>query len=512
MHPKAATLDKGDSPYFLIEKRNGHFETRGQHSAEFGHRLDSPASAATEGIFASWHWNGTRLVVHNDRYGIYPLFWYRPPDGGIGISSSLTKLVEQGAPTELDMDALAVLFRLGCFVGDDTPFAAIKTVPPNAAFEWASGKLQCHGRYPKIPSASAISRDEAIDRYIDLFAKAMAKRRPISGKFAVPVTGGRDSRHILLELHRTGIEPTVCVSALDNPPDPNLDPKVGELLCREIGFKHVIVDQKLSLLSAETRKNCETHFCAPAHGWYLALAEYLNGRFDDIYDGLGGDVLSQSSFLTPDLDASFRSQDVAAITAKLLFGGMPEKPVLKSLLKRSLQKSISPQVAKRRLAREVGKHLDMPNPIASFFFWNRTRRMTALAPFSLLPAQPRAYAPFLDHELFDFMNTLPSNMLLDRTFHDDAIARAYPDFAHIPYADDKATPPADDRRIRARFVNEATRRFLVQKPWSLMDNIVPRARLLAGFLSCGYIQPWIPLWIVYLDQIESVINGQPRSG
>lgn len=492
--------------YFYVGPHDDSFETQGQKSAYFGHKTSTETCGTAEGIFACWHWDGERLIVNNDRYGIYPLFWFTTPNGSICISTSILKLIKQGAPTELDVEALAVFFRLGTFLGEDTPFTAIKTLPPDAVFEWANGNLKYYGRYPKVSTASAVSRDEAIDQYIDLFAKAMAKRRPTSDNFAIPVTGGRDSRHILLELHRTGIEPAVCVSALDNPPDPNKDPEIGKLLCNEMGFRHVTVDQKLSLLSAELRKNCETHFCAPAHAWFFALADFLNGCFDYTYDGLGGDVLSQSSFLNPGIDAIFRSNDVHAISSELLFGRTPEQPVLKGLLPHKLQKSMSSEVAKGRLAKEVKKHLDMPNPTASFFFWNRTRRMTALAPYSLLEQQLCVYAPFLDHDLFDFMNTLPSSMLLDRTFHDDAISRAYPTFSHIPYANDKATSPGDDRYVRTRFLDEATRKFLLRKPWSLMKNVTPRTKLLAGFLSRGHIRPWIPMSIAYLDQIDSIVN------
>ncbi len=195
-----------EHPYFLARKRGERLETRGQPRAEFGHKIPSNHSVA-DGIFARWHWDGTRLVVGNDRYGFCPLFWANLPDNGVCVSPSLVSLVEQGAPTDLDIEALAVFFRLGFFVGNDTPFAAIKTVPPNAVLEWENGKLECHGRYPQAPNTTKLSRDEAIDRYIDLFSHAMAKRTPGSDAFAIPISGGRDSRHILLELHRTGSNP-----------------------------------------------------------------------------------------------------------------------------------------------------------------------------------------------------------------------------------------------------------------------------------------------------------------
>lgn len=507
--PRCATRRvAGDHPYLSLRKRGRAFEAAGQPVAAFGHRLPTVGHAVDDGVFAEWHWDGVRLVVNNDRYGIFPLFWYRSPDGGVCVSSSLATLIELGAPTQLDLEALAVFLRLGIFVGDDTPFAAIKVIPPNAAFEWHDGVLACTGRYPETPVVSAISRDDAIDRYIALFARAMAKRRPVSGNFAMPISGGRDSRHILLELHRTGFKPEVCVSAWDNPPDPNRDPIIGKELCGALGLQHATVDQRLSLLDAELRKNRETHFCASTHGWYLALADYLNGHFDAAYDGIAGDVWSQSAFLDADLDAAFRLLDESSIAAALLDAvGTPEA-TLGATLGSGLRGSRNRNVAINRLAREIEKHLGMPNPIASFFFWNRTRRMTALAPYALLRGVPTAYAPFLDHDLFDFMTTLPTAMLMDRRFHDDAIARAYPRYAHIPYADNKRDPATDATTVKSRFLSQAVRRYLLHKPWSLLRNIGPRMRILAGAVSQGKIMDWQLPMVVYLDQLEGLMKSQ----
>lgn len=505
LQPNADWTSEANCSYFLVQKRSEKFETQGQASAEFGHQIPPTSHSVPDGIFACWHWDGTRLVVNNDRYGFYPLFWFSPPGGGVCVSPSLVTLIEQGAPTDLDVEGLAVFFRLGYFVDDDTPFSAIKTVPPNAVFEWTNGKLECHGRYPSVSKVSTLSRDDAIDRYIELFAQSMARRAPVAGTFAMPISGGRDSRHILLELHRSGLEPSMCVTAMDNPPDSNEDPKVSAALCKELGFKHVVIDQQLSLLSAQLRKNRETHFCASAHGWYVALADVLNGRFDCAYDGIAGDVLSQSKFLSPGLDAAFRSRQVKSICNMLFSQAASSYTGLHTLLKGDLKMALEQEVATKRLAVEVERRLDDPNPVASFIFWNRTRREIALAPYSLLAGISRVYAPFLDHDLFDFLTTLPVSMLMDHTFHDDTIARAYPKFAHIPYVD-KASPPTDDSKARTRFLGESARRFLLKKPSRLIKNVRPRAKMLASLLSGGHVNPWIPPLIIYLDQLESLAD------
>lgn len=504
----AAWGSDATGPWIHTRMREGRAEVRGQCHAQFGHRIPSAAQAVADGIFAGWDWDGKRLVVSNDRYGFFPMFWCRLPNGGVCVSPSLVALVEQGAPTDLDIEALSVFLRLGYFVGNDTPFVAIRVVPPNASFEWENGQLTCQGRYPSSAKPTACGRDDAIDEYIDLFARAMARRTP-AGPFAVPISGGRDSRHILLEMHRTGFTPTTCISVIDNPPDPNEDPRIAGILCKELGFPFAAIDQQLSTFAAQVRKNRETHFCATSHGWYLALADALNGRFECAYDGIAGDVLSQSKFLTSRLNEAFHSRDFDSICDALQERQGSNWPGTSNLVQGELIPALDPAIARGRLVRELGRHLDQPNPVASFILWNRTRREIALAPYALLKGVPHVYAPFLDHALFDFLATLPSHMVMDHRFHDDTIARAYPKFAHIPYADHNVASP-DDSRERARFLVEAARAFVLKRPSRLMKNLGPRTKMLAAVLSRGHLRPWLSPLLIYLDQIESIARGSFR--
>ncbi|NII11153.1 hypothetical protein [Oleiagrimonas sp. C23AA] len=495
----------GGAPYFLVRQVDEILETSGRAEACFGHELPSDNHDVVDGVFARWLWDGRRLVVRNDRYGCYPLFWFRLQDGGVCVSPSIEVLIEQGAPRDLDTESLAVFFRLGYFVGDDTPFRAIKSVPPHAVFEWENNRLQCRGRYPATPVVVHHSRDEAIDTYIDLFSRSMAKRTPGTGRCVVPLSGGRDSRHILLELHRTGRPPDVCVSALDHPPDPNEDPAIAAQLCKALQLDCTIVPQQLPVFSAEWQKNRETNFCTPMHSWYLALSTFVNGRFDYAYDGIGGDVLSQSKSLNPDMDAVFRSSDVRAICSALISRQKTSASVTLSLLKGELAAARDEGLAITRLATEVEKHLDHPNPVGSFMFWNRTRRSIALAPYNMIRGISCVYAPFLDHELFDYLSSLPVSLLMDHKFHDQTIARAYPSFSDIPYARNSA-PMASNNAQQARFLAQAAGIFALKRPSRIMKNMVPRARMLASVCSFGRVNPWVPKSIIYIDQIESMLR------
>lgn len=491
--------------YFVATTTNGRLETLGRPNVEFGHRISSVNHAVDDGVYAFWRWDGQRLVAGNDRYGFFPLFW-SSIDNGIGISPSILQLIELGASTKLDVDALAVFFRLGHFVGEDTPFSEIKTLPPNADFEWENGQLRCQPRYPVIPECSAVSRHNAVDAYIALFEQAMARRLPPGGSSAVPASGGKDSRHILFQLHKMGITPTICVTEKDPPPDPNEDVEVAARLCRELGFPHTIVEHEMSVFNSHVRKVREVGFCEVPDGWYLPVTDFLRQQYNCVYDGIAGDVLSQSSFLNTDLDAVFQSGRSEAICTMLFARHGGTDFILKDLLRGALEPAAEIDVAVARLSREVSRHITAHNPVASFIFWNRTRRKIAMGPYGLLRNVQYVYAPYLDHDLYDFLTTLPASLLMDRRFHTEVIEKAYPAFRNIPYADHKAARTVDDRRVKAQYLAEAGRRLMLKRPSSVVRTFSPRMKMMISILSRGHVNPWLSPLIVYLDQLESVVE------
>src|SRR5262249_4477166 len=123
------------------------------------------------------------------------------------------------------------------------------------------------------------------------------RRAPQRGDVAVPLSGGRDSRHILLELHEQAHRPQLCVTARLYPPRNDEDARVAASVAAALGLPHVVLEQG-ERFDAELQKNVATSFCAEEHSWALVLADFLRRRAGTVYDGIGGDVLSAGLFLT----------------------------------------------------------------------------------------------------------------------------------------------------------------------------------------------------------------------
>src|SRR5262245_55780724 len=153
-------------PFFHVRRAAGGYELKGQTSCALGHKIQNPARTDVDGVFVEWAWDGNCLRAHNDRYGFYPVYYFAN-ENEMAISTSICHLLGAGASRDLDYEGMAAYLYIGCFIGEDTAFRAIKMLPPNAKLEWRDGQLTVSGRII-IQKQQTPSRNNAIDAYISL--------------------------------------------------------------------------------------------------------------------------------------------------------------------------------------------------------------------------------------------------------------------------------------------------------------------------------------------------------
>src|SRR5690242_11615152 len=347
-------------PFVHIRRVGDRYVVNGQLSCSFGHRI-ARSEGSDDGVFAAWSWNGDTLKVENDRYGMYPLY-YAAWDGQIAVSRGIMSLLHCGTPTDLDGDALAVFLRLGFFLGEDTPFRAIRVPPPNGVLEWRAGHLNVQSGL-RFPKPQHLGRRTAQDGLIELFATAIRRRRPQAEDFSVPLSGGRDSRHILLCLCADGSKPRSCITVRSFMQRQHDEDEAAARVAAALEVPHVVLHQTSDLFTAEQGKNVATDFCTDEHAWLLVLADYLSNRARWIYDGIGGDVLGNGLFAEPESIELYEANRIEELAERLLG---PE--IWPDILTKSAYKRLSRSAALGRLIREMSRHASAPNTITSFYF------------------------------------------------------------------------------------------------------------------------------------------------
>ena len=505
-------LKGATGPATLVLDRNG--DVQGNTDLFWGYKTSHDHDGRYGGVWVEWRFKNDHLHLSNDRFGIAPFYYYATRDK-FAVSTSIVDLLRSGAPDELDDAAIAVFLRCGYYVGDDTPFKHIRSLPPLTNIRWHGGKLEIESRpyVPKSGARTGISRREAIIEYGEKFDRAIRRYIP-NGDVCLPLSGGRDSRHILFALLSNGCEPESCVTIGNRSAGPlSGDVAVASLLAQNLGLRHAIIPAS-ETVQKEIEKNALTNFCADEHGWILPLRDHLSQRPDSlVFDGIAGDVFSSGFYMDIENIRLYRSRDFSMLSERLL----GSEGYLPDLLKQDAYNRWNRKLAIDRFSRELTKYVDTPNPITHFFFWNRARREIALSPWSIIAHPCHVVAPYLDNQVFDFLASIPQEFLCSEDdFHTEAIQSRYPQYSHIPYAKKKTS---GKRTAWVKRLHETLHicRYLFASEYSngvTKHFSFPLPRLIAGLSPLGpAISPSGLLnQQIYLEQLSRMRLRGAKSG
>lgn len=415
----------------LTRQPSGLFTVSGKSSASLGYRYSGAGVSEDEGVWAEWNWDGRQLTVRNDRFGFLPVYYAQLPSG-FGVSTSALELIRAGASTELDDAAVAVFVRLGYYIGNDTPFRSVRLLPAGSELKWTEGAPSIRTLAPPISeTVSTLSREQAVREYGERFQEVVEAMVPAaSERMCVPLSAGRDSRHILYALVRAGRNPEMVVTARSAPPRPSTDAQIAAKITAALKLPHTIIEQSEDRFADEMQKDLLTSFCADEHAQMVPVARWLDEqKFAASWDGIAGDIFSCGVYNDNKMLDQFRKRELAELSGWLL----ADDGYLTTSLTPTYRERWNRELAVTRLSRELDQYADLPNPAAPFFFYNRVRRELALCPYGMLNQQTQILAPYLSHAIFDLLINLPFEYFKGRLFHSEAIDQFYPELPQVEY-------------------------------------------------------------------------------
>ena len=173
-------------------------------------RQGTEALAELRGLFAFCWFDGHRLLLARDRFGIKPLY-YASQSGGLAFASEMKALLAlPGISRSPDTDVLSACEVIGhnVFPGR-TPFREISSVKPGHAVEAVAGDAMHQWPFatmPSVPAPGGGSRFQAdelsfqVEQLIESSVRRSMRHDP--NKKAVFFSGGLDSA-LLLEVARS---------------------------------------------------------------------------------------------------------------------------------------------------------------------------------------------------------------------------------------------------------------------------------------------------------------------
>ena len=390
-------------------------------------------SGAECGVHGSWCWDGAVFTLKTDRYGYLPYYYHHDPvSGELVVSDSPQQVVSSIGHCSFDARAVGFFARSGFMLGDSTLYEGVRRAPANSTLQWSAGVLRTTSNEVEAVPDQPRSVEEALDGWIDRFRVAMKRRVPESDSTVMPLSAGRDSRMMLLELNQLGSIPRELVTIGSRAND---DVRIARLIADRMNIPfRLIKPTPLGWMDIEKHRHEMCGFEAIEHSWLVPLWQDLSRGGSGWFDGLGcGSVLRNSvnDEFALDLLRSEHDSDWARLFFSRTAG--PSEDMLERITQCSPVPIASYGEVVSFLQEELAYHRNQPNPITSFTFHNWGRRSIALNPFGICRGTTAIGVPFMDRDLVEWSLSIPAEWCFNHDIQTQACHRLYHDFDDIPF-------------------------------------------------------------------------------
>ncbi|MDI9404277.1 MAG: hypothetical protein QM516_10435 [Limnohabitans sp.] len=390
-------------------------------------------------------------------FGEYPVFLRRQGAGvGVHAAAQINEICSLPSADRCAIDplGLATLLALGFPLGSRTVFSGIERVGPGGMIDSTVGTVVRDCAMP-LPHASAPSPTEVVELAMEALRRSVPQVRPI-----VPLSGGRDSRMILLGLRGLGVRPRVILTA--DSPRHSVDARLAYSLARSCHDPLEFLGQLPWDLARESWRHTRASFESLEHGWFLAVALRARALGGPVTDGIGAGVLSTGSLMKPEAVELWKLGRLDELAVWTLAHAAGTDPAFRDAARRCGIPLASDDEVRHELVRTLRELAVYPNPLGTFSLLHWTRRGIGASAFGLL-GRENVVAPWIDAALCRALLAIELDEALQRDWRDDVLSAL--DRTGVPFADDLR--PARGRRFGSVRGALAWKRFQATVPSAL---------------------------------------------
>jgi asparagine synthase (glutamine-hydrolysing) len=401
-----------------------------------------------EGAFIVMIWNRSRqeVIIANDRFGLYPLF-YAHYDGKLIFAPEMKGILcDDTFPRTLNLTALAQYVRFQHLLGERTFFEDIQLLPNASLLIYdlsaASCSVKPYWTFDDIPYRPEVSFDEAVEEAGRLLRRTVQRLSGDAYRPGVYLSGGLDSRTILGMVERRP------VISLTYGTQNCRDVYYARRIAKAVGSDHHWFD----LPDGEwVREHVDFHldltegFHSWIHAHGISTLPQARQLMDVNLTGWdGGTIMGHKDSVEP-LQVS--AVDDAALITRLFYLCNQEytwpsaTEAEESLLYCEPMRKKIQGLAFDSFRAEMSRYLGYRSDVRGEYFYvrNHCGRLTQnLVTFTRSHVEVRF--PFFDYDLFDFLYSIPALLRGDQTLHRAVIQRETPRLAYIPYDHDEFLP------------------------------------------------------------------------
>jgi asparagine synthase (glutamine-hydrolysing) len=393
-----------------------------------------------------------RLLVANDRFGLYPTYYVRSGEWFAFAPEVKALLVLRAVPRDLDEVALAQYMRFQHVLGTRTFFSAISLLAPATVIHFdLDSRVLTGTRYwwfDAIPYDARISFDDAADHAAHLLGAAVRRMSGDEYRPGVFLSGGLDSRMLLGSVARRPI-----VSVTFGHPDCR-DVRYASRIAAATGSDHrwfPFHDGRWVLKVAEQHLELTEGFHSWIHAHGMSMLTDARQLMQVNLTGWdGGTVMGYPTDFDPRLTDAVDDFALVERVFECLTNGWTwpsisdgEERLLYTPHWRSRLCGLAFDSLRDEFAQYLGLRCDAR---AQFFFLaNHCGRFT-IHMLTFARSHLEVRCPFFDYALIDFIYSLPNEHRTNRRLGRAVLRRLAPRLARIPHDVDDVIP--DDRAWR----------------------------------------------------------------
>ncbi len=428
--------------------RNGAAESDEQVVLGLYERLKDNFVSRLNGAFVIAIWDKTRncLLIANDRFGSYPLFYTCHAGCLIFAPEMKGILCDDTFPRKLDLTALAQYIRFQHLLGQRTFFEDIELLPSASLLVYDLSTASCRVRpywtFDDIPYHPEVSFDEVVEEVGRLLRRAVQRLSGDAYRPGVYLSGGLDSRTILGMIER---RPVVSLA-------------YGTRDCRDVYYARRIAkamgsDHHWFDLSGGgwVKEHVDFHldlvegFHSWIHAHGISTLPQARQLMDVNLTGWGGGtVMGHNDSIEP---LQISAVDDAALIVRLFYMFNQKytwpsitEPEENLLYREPIRRKVL-GLAFDSFRAEMSRYLNCRPDVRGEYFYirNHCGRLTQNM-VTFMRSHVEVRFPFLDYDLFEFLYSLPAPLRGHRTMYRAVIQREIPQLAYIPYDHDELLP------------------------------------------------------------------------
>jgi asparagine synthase (glutamine-hydrolysing) len=400
-------------------------------------------------VLAIWDLARKELILANDRFGRYPVFWAHYRGKLIFAPEVKGILCDVDFHKELNLTALAEYMRFQQLLGEKTFFEGIELLPPASLLRYNaqadSVAIDRYWDFSRIPKLD-VAFEEAAEEMGHLLRQAVNRLISRPYRVGVYLSGGLDARTILAMIDDAHFPVVSITYGQEN----CRDVVYGERIARKAGCDHhwfEFEDGKWVEDCADFHLALTEGFHSWIHAHGISILPHVRQLIDVNLTGYGGGSVVGGTFTILDEPA-----DEVALLCHLfeLYNQRHTWPSLSEAEEGALfTDSLYPRlrgVALSSLAREVSRYRNdsFVRQAEAFKITNHDGRLI----HNFLVSNNSHFesvCPYYDYRVVEFAYALSPSMKRGKRLLKAVLNRAAPELALVPY--DKNNLLVTDRRL-----------------------------------------------------------------